>query len=233
MTSLELVMVSLAGGLISLDRMAAFQLMISRPVVAAPLVGTMLGDPLTGLKVGLLLELLWIGYLPVGASVPPDETLVSIAATAVSVWFMRTSGGAGMGAIVFALIVLMPAAIVGQRLDFFIRKRNISAAGLADSASDDLDIKALERACLSGLWRSCAAYVALLLFLLPFGFWVTSTFYPLLPEKIYRGLSYASLLIPVLGLASLFSAMRLKGRYFIAGASGGVCLVLIDLLGPL
>jgi len=104
---------------------------------------------------------------------------------------------------------------------------------LADSASDNLDIKALEKACLSGLWRSCAAYVVVLLFLLSGGFWVTSTFYPLLPEKIYRGLDYASLLIPVLGLASLFSAMRLKGRYLIAGASGGVCLVLIALLGPL
>ncbi|MBE9537336.1 MAG: PTS sugar transporter subunit IIC [Proteobacteria bacterium] len=153
MTLLELAMVSFTGGLISLDRTAAFQVMISRPIVAAPLVGLMLGDPLTGLKVGLLLELLWIGYLPVGASVPPDETVVSIAATAVSVWLLRSFGAADtdMGAIVFVLIFLMPAAIAVKRIDSFIRKMNIAATRLADDASENLDIKALEKACMSGL----------------------------------------------------------------------------------
>jgi PTS system mannose-specific IIC component len=197
-------------------------------------VGLMLGDPLTGLKVGLLLELLWIGYLPVGASVPPDETLVSITATAISVCLLRSVGGdADAGLIVFVLVLLMPAAIVGQRLDFFIRKMNIKAVQLADSASDNLDIKGLEKACLSGLWRSYVLYVTAIFFLLSGGFLMASTVYPLLPENIYKGLSYASLLIPVLGLASLFSAMRLKGRYLIAGMSCVFCLVLINILGPI
>jgi mannose/fructose/N-acetylgalactosamine-specific phosphotransferase system component IIC len=110
---------------------------------------------------------------------------------------------------------------------------NIRAVRLADSASDNLDIKGLEKACLSGLWRSYAVYVTAIFFLLSGGFLVASTLYPLLPENIYKGLRYASLLIPVLGLASLFSAMRLKGRYLIAGMSCVFCLVLIDILGPL
>jgi mannose/fructose/N-acetylgalactosamine-specific phosphotransferase system component IIC len=147
---------------------------------------------------------------------------------------LRSVGGdADAGLIVFVLVLLMPAAIVGQRLDFFIRKMNISAVRLADRASDNLDIKGLEKACLSGLWRSYAVYVVAIFFLLSGGFLVASTLYPLLPENIYKGLSYASLLIPVLGLASLFSAMRLKGRYLIAGMSCVFCLVLINILGPL
>lgn len=230
---LELIVIALFGGLISLDRTAAFQLMVSRPIVAAPLVGIILGDPLTGLKLGLLLELLWIGYLPVGSSVPPDETLVSITATAVSVWMLRSVGGGGTdaGLIVFVLVVLMPAAVVGQRLDSRIRKMNINDVRLADSASDKLDIKALEKACMSGLWRSYAIYVIAIFFLLSGGFLVVSNLYPLIPENIDKGLGYAFLLIPVLGLASLFSAMRLKGRYLIAGMSCGFCLVLINVFG--
>ncbi|MBI5810756.1 MAG: hypothetical protein HZB21_06180, partial [Deltaproteobacteria bacterium] len=36
---------SLAGAVLSLDRTAAFQLMVSRPIVAAPVIGYLLGGP--------------------------------------------------------------------------------------------------------------------------------------------------------------------------------------------
>ena len=51
--------------LLGLDRTAALQIMISRPLVAGPLVGLLLGDALTGLTVGMLLELLWLCRMPV------------------------------------------------------------------------------------------------------------------------------------------------------------------------
>ena len=44
---------------------------------------------MTGIKAGLILELLWIHCLPVGASVPPDETIVSILVTAITIWCMN------------------------------------------------------------------------------------------------------------------------------------------------
>jgi len=51
------------GALISLvcglDRVAMFQIMISRPIVAAPLTAFVLGDPLIGLQIGVMVELLW------------------------------------------------------------------------------------------------------------------------------------------------------------------------------
>ena len=67
--------------LTGLDRVALVQMMISRPLVAGPLTGLVLGKPLLGLEVGMLLELLWLGRLPVGAAIPPDDTQVSVGAT--------------------------------------------------------------------------------------------------------------------------------------------------------
>ena len=42
--------------------------MVSRPIVAGPLAGLLIGDPGSGLWVGALLEILSLGQLPVGAS---------------------------------------------------------------------------------------------------------------------------------------------------------------------
>lgn len=55
------------GGIVGLDAVSFPQFMLSRPLVAAPLAGAILGDPLSGMWVGVLLELLTLQQLPVGA----------------------------------------------------------------------------------------------------------------------------------------------------------------------
>ncbi len=87
---------ALAVGL-GLDRTAAFQFMVSRPIVAAPLTGWLIGDAMAGLQIGAMIELLWLGRLPVGAAVPPDDTQVAIGATILAVslhgspWLLGTA----------------------------------------------------------------------------------------------------------------------------------------------
>ena len=41
---IEILQVSLLGGVLTLDRAAAFQLMLSRPLVAASAIGLLLGE---------------------------------------------------------------------------------------------------------------------------------------------------------------------------------------------
>ena len=48
----------------------------------APLVGLVLGDLTLGVQVGALLELIFLGAVPIGASNPPDITSGSIIGTA-------------------------------------------------------------------------------------------------------------------------------------------------------
>ncbi|MEZ4485509.1 MAG: PTS sugar transporter subunit IIC [Syntrophotaleaceae bacterium] len=68
-----------------LDRTAAGQFMLCRPIVAAPLTGWLLGEASIGLQVGAMLELLWLGRLPVGAAIPPDDSQVAVGCTFLAV----------------------------------------------------------------------------------------------------------------------------------------------------
>lgn len=58
--------------------------MISRPVVAAPLAGWLVGVPETGMWVGALLEILSLRQLPVGASRGWDTGPAAVAAAAAA-----------------------------------------------------------------------------------------------------------------------------------------------------
>ena len=55
----NVLIVSIVGGILCLDRIFV-QALISRPIVAAPVIGLILGDPYTGLIAGAFIELFWI-----------------------------------------------------------------------------------------------------------------------------------------------------------------------------
>ena len=76
----DYLLAGLVAMLTGLDRVALVQIMISRPLVAATLTGWVLGNPLIGMEIGMMLELLWLGRLPVGAAIPPDDTQVAVGA---------------------------------------------------------------------------------------------------------------------------------------------------------
>ena len=107
------VLLSLVGGVLSLDKTAAFQTGVSRPIVVGPLTGYLLGDAGAGLMVGVLLELLLIGNLPVGKYVPVHETGLAILVTAVTITAFGPSAGGSPGqAGLFGAARLMPAALL-------------------------------------------------------------------------------------------------------------------------
>ncbi len=207
----EIILVSAVGGLIALDKTAAFQVMISRPIVAAPLVGLLLGDPMTGLKAGLVLELLWIGHLPVGADLPPDETIVSILISAVSIWCLKISGGISEEIISLAFIIAFPAAILSQRMESYVRKINISSAHAADRAADNLDFSGIGREFIKGLGRLYLGYVCMLFVLLSAVVMILSNIYLFMPDFVLTGLKRFYYILLVIGVVSTLSTVRVKG----------------------
>ncbi|MBD3348192.1 MAG: hypothetical protein GF400_03215, partial [Candidatus Eisenbacteria bacterium] len=70
----------LAGlaGLLAIDATAALQIMVSQPLVAGALAGAACGDPGTGLVIGAVLQLIWLGALPVGAAAFPDAPVGTV-----------------------------------------------------------------------------------------------------------------------------------------------------------
>ena len=69
---------ALIGGLAAIERKGALQLMLSRPIVLAPLLGWALGDPRGGLVLGVPLELIFLGGVNLGGSLPDNETLLKV-----------------------------------------------------------------------------------------------------------------------------------------------------------
>lgn len=209
----DVLLVSFVGALISLDRTAFLQIMISQPIVAGTIIGFTLGAPVTGLIIGSALELLWIGTVPVGGSVPPNETVAAVIATAISIM-----AGSGMGLVqppplsltAFSILLSIPLAILGQRVDIFVRNYNRRFALKADRLLESGDFSEIGRQNLKGLVSFFTASFFSLMVLLGLGLLVTKALYPLFPDYIMKCLPVIFYLLISLGIA--VSIRTAKGR---------------------
>jgi PTS system mannose-specific IIC component len=71
-SAIDVIVLSLLGGVLGLDTVSFPQAMLSRPIVGATLAGMILGDAVAGLLVGATLELFAVDTLPFGASRYPE-----------------------------------------------------------------------------------------------------------------------------------------------------------------
>jgi mannose/fructose/N-acetylgalactosamine-specific phosphotransferase system component IIC len=154
-------MAALLGGLAAVERKGAFQLMLSRPIVLAPLLGWALGDAPGGLVLGLPLELLLLGGVNLGGSLPDNETLLAAALTSAVVPAGIIAGtGVDPALAALGLALLFPLAWAGRRLDRATEARNgeLLDVALARVAAGDAGVARLN---LRGLLLPFAATAAI------------------------------------------------------------------------
>src|SRR5687768_13481933 len=94
------------GGLLALERRAFLQAMFSRPLVAATGMGLLLEDVASGLFVGMLLELFFLGTAGLGAVLPDHDTAAATSVAAASATYGAATGEGGSPA-VWALCTLL------------------------------------------------------------------------------------------------------------------------------
>jgi len=75
---MKTLLVIAVGSVINLDNVSAFQFLISRPSFAATILGYMVGFPLEGFLIGLLLELVILDFSPIGGTTIPNGTAASV-----------------------------------------------------------------------------------------------------------------------------------------------------------
>ena len=90
------------GLLVGLDLVSVPQAMISRPLVAGPVAGWLVGDVEAGVRLGVLFELFALDVLPIGAVRYPDYGPATVVATALAAgapWELGLglSGAVGLG----------------------------------------------------------------------------------------------------------------------------------------
>ena len=142
---------ALIGGLSAVERKGALQLMLSRPLVLAPVLGWALGDAQGGLVLGIPLELLFLGGVNLGGSLPDNESLLAGAMTAMVVP-AGIAAGSGVDAPLAAmgLALLLPLALFGRRLERASERRNamlmeeaLARAARGDPAPASLNLRGL------------------------------------------------------------------------------------------
>ena len=207
---LKLVAVSIAGGILCLDRIV-LQAMISRPIVAAPLIGLILGDPYTGLIAGAFIELFWIDRLPIGVYIPPNDTVAAILITASSIESARLLGGFSQGLIALAVLIVIPLGILAQRMELWIGKGNekLVEEALSDAARGDM--RSIARRHLSTILKTYLLSVAFILIALSVGIPTMTWIYPRLAPPIIRGLTLLYGLFPLLGAAVALNTVNIRG----------------------
>ena len=207
--------VSLAfGALISLicglDRVAILQVMISRPIVAAPLAALALGEPLVGLQVGVMVELLWLARLPVGAAVPPDDTQVAIATSVLAIVLGRTLNASGIELLILCLMITIPLGKVGQYFDHYARHYNVRLIRQVDSALDRGSLLGAELQHLRGLSSFSLAAIGTYTIIVLGGLLIIPILWPFFQQPLSYSSVWIQLALPLVGIAVILGTINVS-----------------------
>lgn len=170
--------------------------LLNRPLILSALVGLVLGDLETGIKVGATLELVWLGAMAIGASNPPDMTSGSV----IGCGYVIVSGSDIASAVALAVPVSMLMSMVWNFL--------MAVPGPLMSAKADAYAAAANRRGIDMMHYLFVALQAVVLAgLCAIGFLVGSTaiqgVVDAVPAFVIDGLDYAMGIIPGIGFAML------------------------------
>ncbi len=207
--------ISLAfGALISLicglDRVAILQIMISRPIVAAPLTALALGEPLIGLQIGVMVEFLWLARLPVGAAVPPDDTQVAIASSVLAIVLGRTLNVSGIELLLLCLLIAIPLGKVGQYFDHYARQYNVRLIKQVDLALDRGSLMGAEFQHLRGLTSFSLASIGTYAIVVLGGLLIVPFLWPLLQQSLSHSSAWIQLALPLVGIAVILGTINVS-----------------------
>lgn len=175
--------------------------MISRPIFAGPLVGLILGNVETGLYVGATVELMYMGILPIGGSVPPNAQI----AGTISTVFAITSGDSSVG-----IALAIPIGTLAQLLIMLAWNINIYLMHRADRYIETGNFKAIERTHLMGIPIFFSVFFISSFLAIYFGSEFVNALVEQMPVWLSEGLTVASKLLPGVGMAMLLKMMDFK-----------------------
>jgi len=205
------------GALVGLERRAFLQAMFSRPLVAATGMGLLLGQLQTGLYLGMVLELFYLGTASLGAALPENDTLAASGTTAAAAMMADQTGGGGTPAIwSLCLILFAGLGLLGRAVD---RRLEGHAAALSTHGLELAEHGELESAVrqnLLGIWPYALVYFSLNVACAGLGLLI-GTYIHHVPLVVLRGLAWA---FPA--MASVAAAIAARGSHARNAAAWGL-----------
>jgi mannose/fructose/N-acetylgalactosamine-specific phosphotransferase system component IIC len=212
--------VTVTGSALGLDRRGAFQFMVSQPIVVVPALGLILGHLSVALWLGAVLQLLWMSSLLVGASVPPNETVASVAIGGMVLTYGRHVADPDSAVLALAILIGAPLGHLARLVDVGLDRTNLQLADRADEAARAERPALLNRLPLIGLARIFAATAVLVAPAVLVGFTLLWWIRPLLHGAVLRGFQVMAVyFIPALGLAVALSTVRRRRALLLAAIS--------------
>ncbi len=230
MIAVDLLFGALVSLLCGLDRTALLQVMISRPLVAAPLVAWLLGEPLVGLQVGVMVELLWLARLPVGAAIPPDDTQVSIAGTVLAISLGKALHADSLELLLLCLLVAIPLGKVGQFFDHAARQYNVRLLNRAETALANGNLFAVEFQHLRGILSFSLAAIGTYSFIVVSGLLLIPLCWSLVQHPLEHSSSWLQLALPLVGVAVILGTINVSRALTLFCATFGTAFLLMWLV---
>ncbi|NLN59449.1 MAG: PTS sugar transporter subunit IIC [Deltaproteobacteria bacterium] len=203
----RLVWATLAATILCLDRIV-FQTMLSRPIVIAPIIGLILGNVLTGLFVGAVIELFWCNKAPLGTYLPPNDSIVAAVSTLTVIPMVQNMPRIHQEMIALCILFYLPLGFLGQKLEAQIARFN---EGLSEKA-----LKQIEST--DGSFEPPTPTLPIMVYFLYtfsmitlpliFGLIYIPPFYDALPQAAERALFYSYYALPLIGVAAVLTTTQ-------------------------
>ena len=200
----QLIALTLLAGIAELDRTSIFHGLLSEPIVLSPLAGYILGDPILGFKVGVILQLFFVGCVSMGGSTPPDGTMATIASVvsaSISANYFPISSEVAVPVVI--LIVMFPAAMVGSAIDMWRKESNVALLNDAEERLDNYGFGVVEKAIWVSIGKNFIFYTLAVVIVAAIGTLVTGLVLYILPNDWFKGMKITGdlLLLASAGIA--------------------------------
>ncbi|MFC1573992.1 PTS sugar transporter subunit IIC [Candidatus Latescibacterota bacterium] len=221
----------IAAGFIAMDTTGGPQVLISEPVVACSMLGLLFGKPEVGIGIGVLFQLLWLGYMPLGATRLIDGNMAAFVSTASMFAASRIYGLGDVfmkAAIIPAMLYGVVVGIIGLHLTQIVRKMNGRRNESLQSRLKAGENASLAKIHITGLCSSFFRGLLMALVFVPAGAVLFGNLRFLTPQMTGI-LSHASLFIwgTVSASAIVFFRFQDKLRYIVLGMIGGMIWTLV------
>ena len=150
----EILLMALIAGIISIDTASGWQIMISQPVVACPVIGLIFGEPHLGLLMGILLELPWLTNVPLGGVHGSEGNLGAVVATGLAIHLKALNVNTENIIVILSILYSLIISRFGIFLVDYVRRSNLHLIHLADAAANQGDLKKITWLNLTGLFYS-------------------------------------------------------------------------------
>jgi mannose/fructose/N-acetylgalactosamine-specific phosphotransferase system component IIC len=224
---------ALAGGLLGLDRRAAFQAMLSQPIISVTALGYLCDQPGLGVALAVRLQLLWMASMLFGASTPPNEnvaSVVSAGAALLGTAWLQVDQVATQPALVVALALLLgaPFAQLGRQLDMRLDRSHLQLARRADLAASQGDLHGLSMVPVRGMVRVLVANAVLV----GLGVALCTPLVRWLGQAITGApalalMAFAIYAVPALGIAVSFALVKRRRALALGTFTFGLCVVFL------